>query len=73
MDGVLGNKTTLKKKVRTRLSRWSEYKVNVLGLYPSGNKSKASGRTKKNGITRKHQHSSRIKNGLLIKHLRQIS
>lgn len=47
MDGVLGNQDNSKKKLRTRLSRWSEYKVNVLGLYPSGNKSEASGRKKK--------------------------
>lgn len=51
MDGVLGNQDNSKKKLRTRLSRWPEYKVNVLGLYPSGNKSEASGRKKK-----KEQH-----------------
>ena len=51
MDGVLGNQDNSKKKLRTRLSRWPEYKVNVLGLYPSGNKSEAYGRKKK-----KEQH-----------------
>lgn len=70
----LGNKTTLRKRLEPDYPDGLNTRLMFLDFILQAINPRLLGeQKKKNGITGKYQHSSRIQNGLQIKYLRQIS